>query len=95
MEKLRVRAVVRGRVQGVGFRASTQDEGERLGLSGWVRNLPDGSVELEAEGPRALLEALLAWCAVGPPGARVVGVEPHWLAAGEEPARDPGFVVRY
>ena len=95
MEKLRVRAVVRGRVQGVGYRASTQHEGARLGLAGWVRNLPDGSVELEAEGPRAALEALLAWCAVGPLGARVVGVEPRWLAQDESSEVGPGFVVRY
>jgi acylphosphatase len=71
----RVHAVVRGVVQGVGYRASMLAEATRLGLTGWVRNLPDGSVELEAEGTTAAVDALLAWCARGPWGARVDGVE--------------------
>ena len=75
MQTRRVRVVVMGRVQGVGFRASAQDEAERQGLIGWVRNRHDGSVELEAEGAADAIEALLAWCAKGPPGARVDGVE--------------------
>lgn len=54
----RLELVVRGRVQGVYFRASTRDEARRLGLTGWVRNEPDGSVRVLAEGPRAALEAL-------------------------------------
>ena len=71
---------VRGRVQGVSYRWSTVKEAERLGLSGWVRNLADGDVELEAEGPEAALEALTAWCHEGPPGARVTSMEVTWLA---------------
>lgn len=63
-----------GRVQGVCYRASTVDEARDHGLTGWVRNLPDGSVELEAQGDEARVEALLAWCAHGPPAARVTGV---------------------
>jgi acylphosphatase len=70
----RVRAIVTGRVQGVGYRASTVDEARDHGLTGWVRNLPDGSVELEAQGDAARVSALLAWCAHGPPAARVTGV---------------------
>ena len=66
---------MRGRVQGVGFRATTLHEGRRLFLSGWVRNLPDGSVEVVAEGPRAALDALVAFLSEGPRGARVVGVD--------------------
>lgn len=67
--------IVRGRVQGVCFRVSCQDQARRLGLSGWVRNLSDGSVELEAQGQAAALEALRDWCRRGPPAARVAGVE--------------------
>jgi acylphosphatase len=66
-----VRAIVSGRVQGVSYRASTIDEARRLGLVGWVRNTIDGTVELEAEGPDDRVAALLAWCAHGPPAARV------------------------
>jgi len=70
----RVRAVVTGRVQGVAFRASTVDEARRHGLTGWVQNRNDGSVELEAQGDPAGVAALLAWCAHGPPAARVTAV---------------------
>ena len=68
---VRQRAVVRGRVQGVSFRAHTQAQARRLGLAGWVRNLPDGSVELEAQGAPADVAALLAFCRRGPALARV------------------------
>jgi acylphosphatase len=64
-------ARVEGRVQGVGFRYSCICEGRRLGLSGWVRNSPDGSVEVWAEGPAAKLDVLIAWLRHGPPYARV------------------------
>jgi acylphosphatase len=67
----RIHASVTGRVQGVSYRASTIEEARRLGVTGWVRNRGDGSVELEAQGAPAQVEALLAWCAVGPPAARV------------------------
>jgi len=70
----RVRALVSGHVQGVAFRASTVDEARRHGLTGWVRNRADGSVELEAQGAEGQVAALLAWCAHGPPAARVTGV---------------------
>jgi len=76
VERLSLR--VRGRVQGVFFRAETQATATRLKLSGWVRNRDDGSVELLAEGPRVQLEALLDWCRRGPPRARVDAVEPDW-----------------
>lgn len=64
-----------GRVQGVYYRASTQQEAERLGLSGWVKNRPDGSVEAEAHGSPSAVAALIAWCQHGPPGARVERLE--------------------
>jgi acylphosphatase len=70
----RVRALVTGRVQGVAFRASTVEHARAHGVTGWVRNLADGSVELEAQGEEASVAALLAWCAHGPPAARVTGV---------------------
>ena len=62
---------VRGRVQGVWFRASTRDEARRLGISGFVCNQPDGSVYLEAEGSEEAMTQLLAWLEHGPPLARV------------------------
>ena len=77
----RVRAIVSGRVQGVCYRASTVDEARRLGLVGWVKNRFDGTVELEAEGPTDKVDALLAWCKGGPPGARVDNVVTEELAA--------------
>jgi acylphosphatase len=74
-------AIVRGRVQGVNFRASTVTQASRLGLLGWVRNQPDGSVEVLAEGPRPALEQLVAYLRRGPQGARVSAVEPVWQTA--------------
>ena len=84
--RVRVRLRVRGIVQGVWYRQSTANEGERLGLSGHARNLPDGSVEVEAEGPVAAVEALTAFCRRGPPAARVDAVEVEDLPpTGAEP----------
>lgn len=62
---------VHGKVQGVYFRASTRDEAERLGIHGYVRNLPDGNVYLEAEGDEEAMQRLLFWLESGPPAARV------------------------
>lgn len=81
---------VRGRVQGVWYRASAADEARRLGLAGTVRNLPDGSVELVATGPREAIERLAAWCRRGPPAARVESVELRWH---EAPTRFAGFSI--
>ena len=71
----RLHLVIRGRVQGVFYRASAQKEAEALGLHGWVRNRPDGSVELLAEGPKEDLERLVTWCRRGPEHAQVQSVE--------------------
>ena len=68
-------AIVRGRVQGVGFRVFVYEEASRLGLRGWVRNRPDGSVEVVATGDPALLERLMDRLRRGPPAARVDNVE--------------------
>lgn len=73
---------IRGRVQGVGFRAAARDAALDLGLSGWVRNLPDGAVEACAEGPDEAVEAFIAWCRRGPEYARVAAVEVTDVAAG-------------
>jgi len=70
--------VVSGRVQGVWFRAATREEATRLGLRGWVRNLPDGRVEAIFEGEEGPLRQMLDWCRTGPPGARVLGVDSRW-----------------
>ena len=69
--KRRVLIQVAGRVQGVFFRASTRDKAQGLGLGGWVRNLPNGDVELLAEGAAGAIARLLAWCHTGPKLARV------------------------
>jgi acylphosphatase len=67
--------MIRGRVQGVGFRYSMRLEARRLGVSGWVRNRHDGSVEAVAQGPAEAVEALVEWSRHGPPGARVTDVQ--------------------
>jgi acylphosphatase len=72
---VRRRVLVSGRVQGVFFRASTEDEARRRGLAGWVRNLADGRVEAVFEGPEEAVRAIVAWCHEGPPHARVESVE--------------------
>ncbi len=69
------RFLISGRVQGVFYRASTREEALRLGLSGSAVNLPDGRVEVLAEGEPAALDALEQWLHGGPPAARVDGVE--------------------
>ena len=70
----RIRAIISGRVQGVSYRASTAAKARQLGLVGWVKNLFDGRVELEAEGPPDQVAALMTWCHHGPPAARVDSV---------------------
>ncbi len=74
-DPVRAQIVVTGRVQGVFFRASAQEEGLQLGLTGEVRNLPDGAVEAIVEGERAAVDDFIAWCKRGPPAARVDRVE--------------------
>ena len=78
LEKSSVHLTISGRVQGVYYRASMLQEAQRLGLTGWVMNRPDGSVEAVAEGWKAKIEELIAWCRQGPQGARVAGVEVTW-----------------
>lgn len=75
MERVRAHVLVEGRVQGVFFRAYTQEEARRRHVTGWVRNRHDGSVEAVFEGNRPEVEALVHWCRTGPPSARVEKVE--------------------
>jgi acylphosphatase len=75
MSSRRVRIHVRGIVQGVAYRASTRHEARSRGLTGWVKNLADGSVLLEAQGPAEEIAKLEAWCRRGPPAAEVEACE--------------------
>jgi acylphosphatase len=78
--------IVRGRVQGVYFRASTQREAKRLGVTGWVRNRADNSVEILAEGEEAPIRELHSWAQKGPAAARVERVDTRWRSyTGEFP----------
>ena len=92
MDKRRIAATVRGMVQGVSFRVATRGEARRLGLTGWVRNLPDGSVALEAQGSAEDVGQLIAWCRQGPPLADVTGVE---VADVAPVAGEAGFSIRH
>ena len=67
----RVHAIVSGRVQGVFYRLETQNAANRIGVNGWVRNLPDGTVEAVFEGEKQKVKDIIAWCQDGPPHARV------------------------
>jgi acylphosphatase len=87
---VRKRVVVSGRVQGVFFRDSCRDRAEAAGVSGWVRNVDDGTVEACFEGDSEAVDELVAWCRSGPESAHVdeVGVNE------EEPRGESGFKVR-
>jgi len=89
--RARARVVISGKVQGVYFRGTAEDEARSRGLTGWVRNTPDGQVEAAFEGEQAAVEAMIAWCHRGPPAARVTGVTVTW----EEPRGERGFSVRF
>ena len=83
-EAARLHAIVRGDVQGVGFRYWIADQARDAGLAGWVRNLPDGSVECLAEGPRARLDELAELLRRGPSSAEVEEVELEWREAAHD-----------
>ena len=87
-----VRAVVGGRVQGVGFRYAARQEAQERGLSGWVRNLADGRVEVFAQGPEASVDGLVAWLGSGPRFASVVTVD---VAAVEPEVGLSTFSIRF
>ena len=83
----RVRVIVSGRVQGVGFRYATLGRARSRGVSGHVRNRPDGTVEAVFEAPPEAVDALVAWCGRGPAGARVDDVRVEL----ETPTGETGF----
>jgi acylphosphatase len=86
MATKRVHFIVRGRVQGVFFRAATQREARRLGITGWVKNRLDGCVEVLAEGEEDAIKELTSWANHGPSAARVDNVEIRWRGyTGEYP----------
>jgi acylphosphatase len=78
MAQKRIHLIIRGRVQGVYFRAATQREARRLGLTGWVKNRNDGSVEMLAEGEEDSIRDLASWASHGPTAARVENVDTRW-----------------
>ncbi len=83
---------IQGRVQGVFYRAFTRDLALKLGLKGWVKNLPDGRVEVVLEGPEEKIQEAIKQCWQGPPAARVTDIEIKW----EEPTDEfDGFDIRY
>ena len=86
----RARVQVRGRVQGVFFRAEARARAESLGVAGWIRNLADGSVEAVFEGEDGRVESMVGWCRRGPTGAEVEAVD----VEREEPVGETGFRVR-
>jgi acylphosphatase len=88
MERSAVHLVVVGRVQGVAFRVYAIDEATRLGLSGWIRNRHDGTVEARAEGTPEAVKAFVTWCHRGPPAARVEEIQ---VTAESPTGLDRGF----
>jgi acylphosphatase len=89
-ELTRARVRVTGRVQGVFFRVEARDRARSLGLSGWVRNAHDGSVEAELEGPRERVHSMVEWCRRGPSLASVDDVSVDW----GEPQGEHTFQIR-
>ena len=89
-DELRLRLRIRGRVQGVWFREAMRIEAEKLGVRGWVKNCADASVEAVLEGEAGAVRELERWCHLGPPAARVVGVQ----SAEEPPRAEKAFYVR-
>lgn len=88
-EPIRAHVFISGRVQGVGYRYSTLDEARRLGVNGWVRNVPDGRVEAIFEGSREAVEEIIRWCYKGPRSAVVQDVAVEY----EDPEGLLGFEI--
>jgi len=78
MKRVRAHVIIDGRVQGVCFRLDTRREAVERGITGWVKNLPDGSVEAVLEGEDGDVKSMLKWCEAGPSLARVMNVSLTW-----------------
>ena len=91
-QNARAHLIITGRVQGVFFRVETQRAARQFGVTGWVRNKRDGSVEAAAEGTKTDVQSLIQWCHTGPPNARVDDVKISWQEHSGEFER---FEVRY
>jgi len=92
MTQKTIHAIVEGKVQGVFFRAYTRDEAERLGLSGWVRNRPDGSVEALISGDARNVDRMLEWLETGSPMSQVSRVI---IKSGQQPSEVKDFFIKY
>lgn len=90
-ERVRARVHISGKVQGVAYRANTEETAKERGVDGWVRNRDDGRVEAVFEGDRERVEGMITWCHTGSPRAEVEDVEVEW----EEPRNRSGFNVRW
>ena len=91
-EKIRAHIVVSGRVQGIFFRAETQEKAQQLGVTGWVKNLSDGRVEAVFEGNKAQVEEMVNWAKSGPPGAIVNHLDLTWE---EYQGEFPDFEIKH
>ena len=91
-EDVRAHLFISGQVQGVSYRASTQEQAKKRGVTGWVKNLPDGRVEAVLQGPKDKVDDLIEWCRKGPPAAKVDKVEVSWEKAEEDLKT---FEIRY
>ncbi len=89
-DRARAHVFVSGKVQGVYYRANTQETAESRGVDGWVRNLSDGRVEAVFEGPESAVEGMVEWCHTGSPAADVDGVEVEY----DGPDGEVGFRIR-
>lgn len=92
MEKISAHVIIQGWVQGVYFRAFTRDQARSLGLTGWVRNRRDGSVEACFEGEKEKVEQMIAWCHRGSPPSRVEAVQ---VDLGPYSGEFDSFQIRY
>ncbi len=91
----KIKAIVSGKVQGVGFRMYTQAEAKKLGVKGYVRNLRNGDVEIVAEGEAEKVEALMKWAESGPPSAIVNNLQIETISEHKHSEKFDDFEIRY
>lgn len=78
LKKVRAHVIIAGRVQGIFYRVSAKKMADKIGVKGWIRNLPDGRVEAVFEGDEDAVKRMISWCWVGPPGAKVINIDVEW-----------------